>query len=86
MTLRDNVWKMLFDSAPRIGPKGKIVVKAGVVFVSPSDYVLPRAFSLTDPCSNNVVEYNVLLIGLQLARQMDITYLKAYGHSKLIFN
>ena len=36
-----------------------------------------------EPCSNKVIEYNVLLIGLQLAQQMEVQYLEAYGDSKL---
>jgi len=58
----------------------------GVVFISPQNHVLPRAFSLTEPCSNNVAEYNALLIGLQLAHEMGARYLEAYGDSKLIIN
>jgi len=45
-----------------------------------------HAFSLTEPCSNNVAEYNTLLIGLQLAQQMGVQYLETYGDSKLIVN
>jgi len=48
------------------------------------NYVLPRTFLLTPPYSNNVSEYNVLLIGLQLAYEMGVRYLEAYGNSKLI--
>jgi len=44
----------------------------GVVFVLPNDHVLPYAFSITEPCSNKVAEYNALLIGLQLAQQMGV--------------
>ena len=58
----------------------------GVVFISPQNYVLPRAFSLTESCSNNVAEYNALLIGLQLTHEIGVRYLKAYGDSKLIIN
>ena len=36
--------------------------------------------------SNNVAEYNTLLIGLQLAQQMEVQYLEAYGDCKLIIN
>jgi len=57
-----------------------------VVFISPQNHVLPRAFSLTEPCSNNVAKYNALLIGLQLAQEMGERYLQAYGDSKLIVN
>ena len=77
---------MFFDGASRIGPKGKIIAGVGVVFISPQNHVLPRAFSLTESCSNNVAEYNALLIGLQLAHEMGVRYLEAYGDSKLIIN
>jgi len=64
MTSDDDVWQLFFDGASRAGPKGKIVARVRVVFISPENHVLPRAFSLTEPCSNNVVKYNALLIVL----------------------
>ena len=36
--------------------------------------------------SNNVTEYNALLISLQLAHGMGVRYLETYGDSKLIIN
>jgi len=48
--------------------------------------VIPRASSLTEPCSNNVVEYNALLIGMQIANEIGVKNLEAYGDSKLIVN
>jgi len=60
--------------------------RSGVVFISPENHVLPCVFSLTEPCSNNVAEYNALFIDLQLAQQMGVRYLEAYGDSKLIIN
>ena len=62
MASSDDVWQMFFDGALRTGSKGKIITRMGVIFVSPENHVLPRA--LTEPCSNNVVEHNALLIGL----------------------
>ena len=38
-------WHMFFDGASRIGPKGRIIAGMGVVFISPQNHVLPRAFS-----------------------------------------
>jgi len=77
---------MFFDGASRTGLKGKIIAGMGVLFISPQNHVLPRAFSLTEPCSNNVADYNALLIGLQLAHEMGVRYLETYGYSKLIVN
>jgi len=59
---------MFFDGASRTGSTGKIIARVGVVFVSPENHVLPRAFSLTEPWSNNLAEYNAWLIGLQLTQ------------------
>jgi len=64
ITSEDEVWQMFFDGASRIGLKGKIIAGVGVVFIPPQNHVLPRAFSLTKSCFNNVAEYNALLIGL----------------------
>ena len=75
---------MFFDGASRIGPKGRIIAGVGVVFISPQNHVLPSVFSLTESYSNNVAEYNALLIGLQLAHEMGVHYLEAYCDSKLI--
>jgi len=86
MTSEDEVWQMFFDGASRTGPKGKIIAGVGVVFISPQDHVLPRVFSLTEPCSNNVAKYNALLIVLLLALEMGVRYLEAYDDSKLIVN
>ena len=63
--------------ASRTGPKGKIIAGVGVVFISPQNLVLSRAFSRTEPCSSIVAEYNALHIGLQLAHEMGVHYLEA---------
>jgi len=55
---------MFFDGASRMSPKGKIIARVGVVFVSPHSHVLPRIFSFIELCSNNVAKYNALLISL----------------------
>ena len=80
------MWQLFFDGASRTGPKGHIIAGVGVVLVSPQNYVIPRAFSLTEPCSNNVVEYNALLIGMQLTDKIGVKNLEAYGDSKPIVN
>ena len=37
-------------------------------------------------CSNNVAEYNALLIGMQIANKIGVKNLEVYGYSKLIVN
>jgi len=72
LTSEDKVWQMFFDGTSRTGSTSKIIAGVGVVFVSSENHVLYCAFSLTEPCTNNVAEYNTLLIGLQLAQRMGI--------------
>lgn len=85
-TSRDGVWQMLFDSAARMGSKGKVIRGAVIVFFSPMNDMLPYAYSLMEQCSNNVTKYNALTIELQIAKGMGVKYLEVYGNSKLIIS
>src|SRR4051812_8761435 len=77
---------MYFDGASQTNPRGGQVARVGIVLISPQNHVIPLAFSLTEPCTNNVAEYNALLIGLQLAHQLGVRNLQAYSDSELIVN
>src|SRR3954464_15118806 len=77
---------MYFYGASRTIPRGGLVPGVGIVLISPQNHVIPHAFSLTEPCTNNVAEYNALLIGLQLAHQLGVRNLQAYGDSELVIN
>ncbi|KAM1369606.1 hypothetical protein ACFX2F_040171 [Malus domestica] len=74
-------WTMFFDGSARANGAG-----AGVVFMSPQRQILPYSFQLSELCSNNVAEYQALIIGLQMAINMEITTLEVYGDSKLIIS
>ena len=60
-------WMMFFDGLARFDGTG-----VGVVFVLPQRQILPYSFVLSERCSNNVVEYQALIIGLQMAIEMKI--------------
>ena len=85
-SFEDQIWQLFFDGASRAGSRGNMVAGIEVVLVSPQNYLIPRAFLLTEPCSNNVAEYNALIIGMQLAEEIGVRHLEAYGDSKLILN
>ncbi|XP_019171054.1 PREDICTED: uncharacterized protein LOC109166617 [Ipomoea nil] len=74
-------WKMYFDGASHREGAG-----AGVVFVTPEGEVLPYSFTLTEQCSNNVAEYQALILGLEIAANMKQLRINIYGDSKLIIN
>ncbi|KAL0308980.1 UNVERIFIED_CONTAM: hypothetical protein Sradi_5840300 [Sesamum radiatum] len=74
-------WKMYFD-----GASYKEGVGAGVVFVTSEGEALPYSFTLPQNCSNNVVEYQALILGLELAVDAKQLPLKVYGDSQLVVN
>ncbi|XP_009764655.2 uncharacterized protein [Nicotiana sylvestris] len=74
-------WTMFFDgSAHRNG------ARVGVVLISPDRQGLPFSFVLGETCSSNSVEYQALIIGIEMALDMKILQLEIYGESKLIIN
>ena len=60
----EQVWQLFFDGESRTSPEGNIVTSVGVIFIFSHNYMMPHAFSLTEPCCNNISEYNALLIGM----------------------
>jgi ribonuclease HI len=59
----------------------------GVLFVSPEDeYVIPFSYRLQWDIdyTNNVCEYEALVLGLEAARKLKIDNLIVYGDAKLI--
>ncbi|XP_031116903.1 uncharacterized protein LOC116020573 [Ipomoea triloba] len=74
-------WKMYFDRVAHRGGAG-----AGVVFITPEGEVLPYSFTLTEQCSNNVAEYQALILGLEIAVDMKQLRINIYGDSKLVVN
>ena len=75
---------MYFDDATRTNEKGKLISGVDILFVSPDRYIIPHAFSLLEPCSNNVAQYQALIIGMKLALESSFTRLEVLGDSQLI--
>ncbi|TYK05004.1 uncharacterized protein E5676_scaffold143G002350 [Cucumis melo var. makuwa] len=74
-------WTMYFDGAARRSGAG-----AGIVLISPGKHMFPCRFTLAELCSNNVAEYQALIIGLQMALEIGVSFIEIYGDSKLIIN
>jgi len=85
-SFEEQVWQLFFNGASRTSPQGNIIAEVGVVLVSSQNYVIPHAFSLIKSCSNNIAEYNVLLIRMQIVDEIGVKNFKAYGDSKLTIN
>jgi ribonuclease HI len=73
------VWKMYFD-----GASSKESVGAGVVFISPSQEVISLSYKLEFETTNNVAEYEALVLGLRAAKDMKIEELSVFGDAELI--
>ncbi|KAA0035686.1 uncharacterized protein E6C27_scaffold285G003870 [Cucumis melo var. makuwa] len=59
---------------------------ADIVLISLEKHMLPYIFGLAELCSNNVAEYQALIIGLQMALKIEVSFIEIYGDSKLIIN
>ncbi|XP_070039840.1 uncharacterized protein [Nicotiana tomentosiformis] len=74
-------WNMYFNGIAHRRGAG-----VGVVFVTSQGEVLPYSFTLTKLCSNNVAEYQVLILGLEMAVDMKQLQLQVFGDSQLVVN
>ncbi|XP_075081808.1 uncharacterized protein LOC142166433 [Nicotiana tabacum] len=70
-------WKMYFDGAAHREGAG-----AGVVFVTSQGKVLPYSLMLTQLCSNNVAEYQALILGLEMVVDMKQLQFQVFGDSQ----
>lgn len=59
---------------------------AGIVLVIPQEetYTYTLCFQFT--CSNNKAEYEALLAGLKMTKDMEVRHLKSYGDSMIVVN
>ncbi|XP_057975945.1 uncharacterized protein LOC131163367 [Malania oleifera] len=71
-------WMMLFDGAVNVRGHG-----IGAVLISPEDKHYSVAAKLTFPCTNNIVDYEVCILGLQVAIDRGIKELAMKGDSAL---
>jgi hypothetical protein len=76
------IWKMFFDGALSCEGAG-----ARVLFVAPkNDFVICFSYRLQWDIdyTNNVCEYEALVLGLEAARKLNIKNLEVYGDAELI--
>jgi ribonuclease HI len=74
-----SVWKMFFD-----GASSREGVGAGVVFVSPVQEIISLSYKLEFETTNNVAEYEALVLGLRAAKDMGIEEISVFGDAELI--
>jgi ribonuclease HI len=73
------VWKLFFD-----GASSKEGAGVGVVFVSPAQETISLSYKLEFEATNNVAEYEALVLGLRAAREMGIQEVAVFGDAELV--
>ncbi|CAL9017512.1 unnamed protein product [Prunus brigantina] len=79
--LPNDMWQLHVDGASNHKGAG-----AGVVIITPDGTLLEQAITLGFSASNNEAEYEALLAGLRLAKELSIKRLAIYSDSQLITN
>jgi ribonuclease HI len=74
-----SVWTMYFDGASTKDSAG-----TRVVLISPSKETIHLSFKLNFRTTNNIAEYEALLLGLNSAKEMGIKGLKVFRDDDLI--
>lgn len=54
---------------------------AGIALISPQNGVIPISYKLSFECTNNMVEYEALILGLKEIIDIGVTHLHIYGDS-----
>jgi ribonuclease HI/probable phosphoglycerate mutase len=72
-------WKLHFD-----GSICKDGCGVGVVIILPSRAIFEALNRLDHDCTNNQTEYEALLFGLEILRDMGVKHVEAYGDSLLV--
>jgi hypothetical protein len=74
-----SIWKMFFD-----GASSRESVGARVVLISPTQETIAFSFKLEFETTNNVAEYEALVLGLRVSKDMNIEELAVFEDVELI--
>ena len=72
-------WTIHFDGSRQLEGSG-----AGVILTSPRGDKFCYVLRLMFPCTNNVAEYEALLHGLRMAKEMNLSRVRCFGDSDLV--
>ena len=78
---REGQWIMYFD-----GSAAKVGAGAGVYIIYPIRDFKYLSYKLTFECTNNVAEYESLLLGLHALKDLGAQRIRVLGDSELVIN
>ncbi|XP_024197310.1 uncharacterized protein LOC112200500 [Rosa chinensis] len=76
-----STWRLYVDGASNKRTNG-----AGILLISPGDQVYEYAFKFVFKASNNAAEYEALIVGLQISRELGVQHLSIFSDSQLVVN
>ncbi|GKV39187.1 hypothetical protein SLEP1_g46995 [Rubroshorea leprosula] len=79
--LEPDSWILYVDGAS--SSKGS---ETGAILIGPDGYQREHAFKFNFDATNNMTEYEALLLGLQLALELKVTTIQVYSDSQLVVN
>jgi len=74
-------WILWFDDA-----SNTLGHRIGAVLVTPDDQCIPFTARMSFDCANNIAEYEVCTLGIQVAIDFKVKLLKVYGDSALVIH
>ncbi|XP_063941458.1 uncharacterized protein LOC135149627 [Daucus carota subsp. sativus] len=72
-------WKLFVDGSVAGSKCG-----AGLILSSPDGFEICQAIRFTFPLTNNEAEYEALLVGMSLAKNLEVRHLRAFSDSMLV--
>ena len=81
INIEDWMWHMHFDGS--CSNEGNIV---GIILYSPVGKIHNFSYRLEFACTNNVTEFEELLLGIENAYNLGCDHLTVFGDSKLVVN
>jgi hypothetical protein len=79
--LDDGIWHMHFDGSCSNERNG-----AGIILYSPVGKIHKLSYRLEFSCTNNVIEFEALLLGIENAYNLGCGHLTVFGDSELVVN
>ncbi|XP_020979186.1 uncharacterized protein LOC110271887 [Arachis ipaensis] len=79
LDIKVDYWKLYFD-----GSKHKDGAGVGILIISPEGIPLEFLFELKYPCSNNMAEYEALILGLEILIGKGALEVQILGDSQLV--
>jgi ribonuclease HI len=72
-------WKLFFDGSACTEGQG-----VGIVLISPRGAIFEQSVRLEYFYNNNQVEYEAIMLGLQILSSMGMKHVEAFGDSLLV--